>query len=136
MSYSHLIFVYGTLKRDLCRAHFLDGQQFLGEARTLPIYRLFDCGDYPGLRPASDGLSILGELWAVDLACLAILDREECLSAGLYARQAIEMDFPLPESVHESRVEAYFYLPSVNGFADCGDQWIKGRSAEKAIGNE
>ena len=120
----HLIFVYGTLKRGCCRSHFLEGQLFLGEARTLPKYRMYSCGTYPGLRLAEDGLSILGEVWSVDEACLARLDREEGVDEGLYSRGLIEMQLPLPETVAAVPVEAYYYLPSVAGFPDCGDRWI------------
>ena len=124
MPATHAIFVYGTLKRGFCRAHFLTGQLFLGDSRTLPQYRMFNCGTYPGLRPApNDGLAIVGELWAVDSECLARLDREEGVAEGLYARQRIELDEPLPANPIPARVEAYFYLPSVLGFPDCGECW-------------
>ena len=124
MPASHLIFVYGTLKRGLCRAHFLAGQHFVGVARSLPLYRMFNCGSYPGLRSApQDGLSIVGELWSVDSECLARLDREEGVHEGLYARQAIEMAAPFPAQLASSTCEAYFYLPSVEGLPDCGDCW-------------
>ena len=123
MPQQHLIFVYGTLKRGFCRAHFLAGQSFLGEARTLPKYRMYDCGTYPGLKPASDGLSILGEVWSVDEACLARLDQAEEVDTGLYSRAVIELAHPLPEPVRGTPVEAYFYHPSVTGFPDCEDQW-------------
>ena len=125
MPRQHLVFVYGTLKRGFCREHFLAGQSFLAEARTLPKYRMYDCGTYPGLKPCpQDGLSILGELWSVDDVCLARLDREEGGDEGLYARSLIELQPPLSESVAGSPVEAYFYRPSVVGFPDCGDRWV------------
>ena len=91
MPAAHLIFVYGTLKRGFCRAHLLTGQQFLGEARTQPLYRMFNCGTYPGLKLVpKDGLPIVGELWSVDSECLARLDREEGVAEGLYRRQLID----------------------------------------------
>ena len=124
MSHPHLIFVYGTLKRGLCRSHFLAGQLFLGAARTLSMYRMFNCGTYPGLTVHSDGLSILGELWAVDASCLARLDREEGVSDGLFGRYAIEMEGPVPECNSGDVIEAYFYLRTVAGFSDCGTVWI------------
>jgi len=123
MSASHFIFVYGTLKRGLCRAPFLAGQQFVGEVRTLPRYRMFDCGSYPGLRPAlHDGLSIIGELWSVDAECLARLDLEEGVAGGLYARRMIELAAPLAGEL-TTTCEAYFYLPGVEGYPDCGESW-------------
>lgn len=124
MASSHWIFVYGTLKRGLCRAHFLAGQHFWGEARTLPQYRMFDCGTYPGLKLASTGgLSIVGELWEVDEECLARLDQEEGLPEGLYARQRIELAPPASSPRPHSLIEAYYYLPSVDGYPDCGECW-------------
>ena len=118
-----VIFVYGTLKCGLIRAHFLEGQLYPGVARSLPKYRMYNCGTYPGLQASENGLSIIGELWAVDHACLARLDQEECLNVGLFARQAIEMDSPLLEFVSRPVIEAYFYLRSVAGFPDCGAEW-------------
>ncbi len=119
----HLIFVYGTLKRGFCREHFLAGQSFLTEARTLPKYCMYHCGTYPGLQPAEDGLSILGELWSVDEACLARLDREEGVDEGLFSRSVIELARSLSESVADEPVEAYFYRLSVVGFRSCGHSW-------------
>lgn len=125
MSTSRLIFVYGTLKRGFCRAHFLTGQLFLGDARTLPQYRMFDCGTYPGLKfVESGGLSIVGELWSVDDECLAQLDREEGVDERLYARQGIQLVELVPVDGSPELIEAYFYLPSVSEFPDCGECWI------------
>ena len=124
MPQRHLIFVYGTLKRGFCRSHLLAGQALLTEARTLPKYRMYDCGTYPGLKPATDGLAILGEVWSVDEACLARLDQEEGVAEGLYSRSTIELAHPLPASVTATPVEAYFYELPVTGFPDCGERWI------------
>ena len=124
MPASHMIFVYGTLKRGLCRAHLLTGQQFLGEARTQPLYRMFNCETYPGLKLVpQDGLSIVGELWSVDSECLARLDREEGVAEGLYRRQPIELAPPVPVPMTSANIEAYFYVHRVDGFPDCGDCW-------------
>ena len=121
-----LIFVYGTLKRGFCRAQFLAGQTFLNEARTQPKYRMYDCGSFPGLKLASDGLSIRGELWSVDEACLGRLDREEGVGTGLYSRSVIELAATLSDSVATAPVEAYFYCGAIREFPDCGDQWVDG----------
>jgi gamma-glutamylaminecyclotransferase len=129
MPHRHLIFVYGTLKRGFCRAHFLAGQLFLAEARTLPKYRMYDCGTYPGLKLCpQNGLAIRGEVWSVDTACLARLDQEEGVAEGLYSRSTIELAGSLPESVAASPIEAYYYGPAVAGYPDCGEQWIEGAS--------
>ncbi len=124
MASSHWIFVYGTLKRGLCRAGFLAGQHFWGEARTLPRYRMYNCGTYPGLKlSAENGLSIIGELWQVDDECLARRDREEGVADGLYVRHAIELAHTSGEPLPDLLIEAYFYVPGVAGYPDCGDCW-------------
>jgi gamma-glutamylaminecyclotransferase len=124
MPQPHLIFVYGTLKRGLCRAHLLTGQQFMGEARTQPLYRMYNCGSYPGLKlELNDGLSIVGELWSVDSECLALLDREEGVAEGLYSRLPIELATTVPAPITPAKIEAYFYVHRVDRFPDCGDCW-------------
>ena len=126
MPHRTLIFVYGTLKRGFCRAQFLAGQTFLGEASTPPKYRMYNCGTYPGLKLVADGLSIRGELWSVDEACLVRLDREEGVDEGLYSRSVIELATTLLDSVAPAPVEAYFYCGAISEFPDCGDQWVDG----------
>jgi gamma-glutamylcyclotransferase (GGCT)/AIG2-like uncharacterized protein YtfP len=120
------LFVYGTLKRGLSRNRYLDGQQFDGEARTSPYYRLLDCGSYPGLVPAAqlsvDGLSIEGEVWEIDSRCLQILDEVEAVGEGLYRRARVELEAPF-EAEH---VETYFFNRSTFGLRDCGTSWVKG----------
>ena len=45
----------------------LAGQEFVGEARTVPGFRLFDLGGFPGLVPVkADRDGVAGEIWAVD----------------------------------------------------------------------
>jgi gamma-glutamylaminecyclotransferase len=111
------LFVYGTLKRGLCRHYCLAGERFLGEARTLPRYRLLNLGDYPGLVEAAvGGRPIAGELYAVSPACLERLDRMEGVDVGLYARQAVALQTGEP-------AEAYFFLLPEEGYPDCGERW-------------
>ena len=116
---AHWIFVYGTLKRGDCRAWALRGQRFVGEARSRPEYRMYNVGTFPGLVRSSGGLSIQGELWQVDAACLKILDEVEGLAQGLYTREPITLQPP-----HDGLdVEAYFYARSTHGMRDCGAVW-------------
>ena len=64
-----LLFVYGTLKRGCCNHRHLAGQRFVGPARTVPGFTLYDLGGYPGLAPApEDTAGVAGEIWAVDAA--------------------------------------------------------------------
>lgn len=61
------LFVNGTLMRGLALHGNLAGAEFLGEARTAPIYRLHTIDDrHPGMfEVASGGISVLGELYRV-----------------------------------------------------------------------
>ena len=71
----NILFLYGTLKRGQKSHHFLAGQEFRGEATTMPLYRLYALGWHPGMVLEPDnGLEVTGELWAVDDVTLAKLD--------------------------------------------------------------
>jgi len=112
-----LIFIYGTLKRGKSNHRFMAGQRFLGPASTLPGYRLYQLDGYPGMiESPSSGASVEGEIWDVDAAALAELDRLEGLSEGLYERVPVK----LPAPWDAGKVETYLYLRSVAGRADLG----------------
>jgi len=116
----NLVFFYGTLKRGGSNHHYLAGQEFVAPARTAPGYRLFRLGDYPGM-VASPGAqaAITGEVWSVDDACLAELDRLEGTAEGLYQRVPVALAGSFPDG----GVEGYLYLRDVSGLADCGPTW-------------
>ena len=61
------LFVNGTLMRGLALHRNLDGAEFLGEARTAPIYRLHSVDDrHPGMyEVAEGGVSVTGEIYRV-----------------------------------------------------------------------
>ena len=113
------LFIYGTLKRGQQRADMLDGQRYLGNARSSPLYRMYQVEAYPGLVHDEGGVSLEGELWEVDQECLAELDQVERVDAGLYRRERIALEDPWQGAV----VEAYFYLHPVEGLEDCGRCW-------------
>ena len=115
------LFVYGTLKRGGSNHAFLSSQAFLSVARTSPGFTLFSLGAYPGMIPSPDDREgVLGELWAVDDACLAQLDKLEGLAEGLYCRAAIPL---APPPSNGTPVETYFYLRDLTGRAHLGAQW-------------
>jgi gamma-glutamylcyclotransferase (GGCT)/AIG2-like uncharacterized protein YtfP len=113
------VFVYGTLKRGEQRHRYLAGQTFVAAVRTQPLYRLYNLGEYPGLVGCANGLSIEGELWDVDDACLKQLDQVEGCDVGLYRRSPVELTPP-----HDAlRPATYFYEQNVDGLPDCGTCW-------------
>ncbi|MGV3664408.1 MAG: gamma-glutamylcyclotransferase family protein [Prosthecobacter sp.] len=115
-----LVFVYGTLKRGGDNHHWIEHQQFVAEARTLPLYRLHDLGGYPGMVHASqDGLSIEGEVWEVDEAGLIKLDVLEDTDGREYERVAV----PLLGAFADKHVEGYVYLRNIEGRRDVGACW-------------
>ncbi len=112
-----LIFVYGTLKRGKSNHHFLAGQRFVRAARTEPLYRLYLLGNYPGMvLDEEQGIPIEGEVWDVDLAALAELDRLEGTHEGLYSRVRVRLAPAYPGEM----IETYLYLRSVAGRPDLG----------------
>lgn len=111
-----LLFVYGTLKRGERNHGFLRGQEYLRPARTLPHYRLYNCGPYPGLvRDAKHGRVIDGELWRITEERLPILDSFE--GVGVFRRGPVEVEG------ETEPVVAYFYELDVTGLGDCGAAW-------------
>lgn len=109
------IFVYGTLKRDRSNHHWLKGQRFIAEARTQPIYRLYDMGGYPGMIRDDNGVAVEGEIWEVDSLGLTRLDVLEDIEGGEYERVLLELE--------GERVEGYLFLRDVSGRPDAGACW-------------
>jgi len=117
------VFVYGTLKRGGSNHALLAGQKFLGEARTPPGVTLYSLGDYPGLvRSPGDTAGVVGELWAVDDACLQQLDELEGVAEGLYARVPIKLAPPFDDQP----VETYLYLRPLDNRTAIGTDWPPG----------
>ncbi len=115
-----LVFVYGTLKRGGDNHGWIKQQQFVAEARTLPFYRLYDLGGYPGMvRVPKQGLSIEGEVWEVDEAGLAKLDVLEDTEGGEYERVVV----PLDGAFASTHVEGYLYLRSIEDRRELGTCW-------------
>ncbi len=58
------LFVNGTLMRGLALHDNLEGAEFLGEAATEPVYRMYSIDDrHPGMFEVDDGgVSVKGEL--------------------------------------------------------------------------
>lgn len=121
-----LVFVYGTLKRSGVNHHLLAGQSFVGEARTVRGFRIYDLGNYPGMVAAQDDQDgVSGEVWSVDTECLARLDAFEGVSEQLYTRGRVPLIGPLAGV----EVEGYLYARSTAGTAI-----IQGGSWRNAVG--
>ena len=121
-----LLFVYGTLKRGGANHGWLDGQAFLGPARTGPGATLYSLGEYPGLvADPSDTEGVAGELWAVDAACLARLDAFEGVPEKLYARENARLAQTPPgvSAADAARAQLYRYLRKVDPRAHIGSNW-------------
>jgi gamma-glutamylaminecyclotransferase len=101
-----LLFVYGTLKRD-CKNHVhIAGQCYVGEARSVAGYRLYDLGSYPGMVPdTTDTEGVTGEVWSVDETALAHLDDFEGIAEGLYRREPLQLLAPFDQA----NVHGYLY---------------------------
>jgi gamma-glutamylaminecyclotransferase len=126
MALTFRLFVYGTLKGDGCRRHVLAGQRFVGPARTLPRYALYDLGPYPGLVADAAGQVIEGELYEVAEGARPTLDSAEG-APSLFKLEPIELDGVT------GPVVAYFYQRSVKGRPRCAGVWqnVPGRDEEE-----
>lgn len=117
-----LLFVYGTLKRGCSNHHHLAGQTFIGAARTVAGFRLFDLGGYPGIAAvAEDRTAVIGEIWSVDAAALARLDTFEGVHEGLYRRAPIALEPPFSTQT----IDAYFPALNPSGRTEVGSEWIE-----------
>jgi gamma-glutamylaminecyclotransferase len=114
-----ILFLYGTLKRGEKSHRLLAGQRFVGEATTEPRYRLYDLGPYPGLVADVAGVAVAGELWDVDAAGLAELDRFEGVP-DLFVRELVAVRGTA------GPVEAYLYARPVPSGARSGGSWPLG----------
>jgi gamma-glutamylcyclotransferase (GGCT)/AIG2-like uncharacterized protein YtfP len=70
------LFVYGTLRRGEYNHRLLKNAPFLGRYRTAARYTLFHLGRYPAAM-AAGRTAVVGEVYALDKALLARLDRLE-----------------------------------------------------------
>lgn len=90
---SDVIFVYGTLKEGFANFHVNAGVRLPGEFETTERYPLYVMGEYliPWLVDrAGEGECVAGQLFAVDVAALKLMDELERLNEpGWYTRRHI-----------------------------------------------
>lgn len=106
-----LLFVYGTLKQGGGNHAVLSDQSFVGEARTVAGFRLFDLGEYPGMiADPNSAVRVTGEVWSVSDEALTRLDAFEGVPEGLYRRVAISLERPFSEEA----VQTYLYARTIS----------------------
>ena len=111
-----ILFFYGSLKRGLSNHHRVAGQTYLGDAITIPAYRIIEIEQYGGMiRDDANGLAVTGELWAVDAKCLADLDEFE-MGEGLWARMPVNI------AGHDG-VQSYCWTGAVPAGGRSGAVW-------------
>jgi gamma-glutamylcyclotransferase (GGCT)/AIG2-like uncharacterized protein YtfP len=86
----HLVFTYGTLLKGEVNHHLLARACFVADARTEPCFELFDLGPFPAMSTGGE-TAVLGEVYAVDEATLARLDRLEG-HPSFYQRTQIRLE--------------------------------------------
>jgi gamma-glutamylaminecyclotransferase len=120
------IFVYGTLKRGLSNHGWISDQQFISEARTAIICRMYDCGGFSGMVPVDhDGLSIHGKIWEADDAGRRKPDILEDVAGGGYALEpVILMDSDTGTDGVLEIVCTYIYKRSVVVMREAGTEWM------------
>lgn len=96
------VFVYGTLLAGEGNHRLLATATLVGEARTEPAFELRDLGHFPGLVKRG-ACSVTGEVYEVDAATLAALDRLEG-HPRFYRRVCIALD-------DGTNVETYLLTP-------------------------
>jgi|SRR5262245_101893 len=112
-----VLFIYGTLKAGQKNHAMLAGQEFIGPASTLPIYRLYGLDWHPGLvLDKQHGTAVRGELWAVDDRTLAKLDEYEGVPEW-FTRDHIAI------ADRAGDVQAYFFNGPVPADAPSGSEW-------------
>lgn len=117
-----LLFVYGTLKRDCSNHRHLADQRFVGLARTVAGYRLYDLGGYPGIIMFPDDREgVVGEVWSVDEDALRRLDHFEGVHEGLYRREPIPLQAPFAGQ----SIDAYVSVLPVVGRLEVGNEWLE-----------
>jgi gamma-glutamylcyclotransferase (GGCT)/AIG2-like uncharacterized protein YtfP len=92
-SMTHRVFVYGTLKRGFPNHSLLKGCESIGDAATVPTYKMIENG-FPVIMPDPAGKPLAGEIYIVDGDTLARLDQLEREGTS-YDRKLIDVSLRL-----------------------------------------
>jgi gamma-glutamylcyclotransferase (GGCT)/AIG2-like uncharacterized protein YtfP len=131
---THRVFVYGTLKRGYPNNPLLEGSEYLGEAVTVPTYKAVTVLTYkmvgtnfPVIMPDPSGKPVAGEIYTVDDATLARLDRLEGEGRS-YDRVMIDATLPLSNG-ERLPTQAFIYVGREDRF---GEMFARGPFYEQA----
>jgi gamma-glutamylcyclotransferase (GGCT)/AIG2-like uncharacterized protein YtfP len=123
---THRVFVYGTLKRGYPNNPLLEGSEFLGEAVTVPTYKMVRTS-FPVIMPDPSGKPVSGEIFTVDDATLARLDQLE-REGRSYDRVMIDATLPLSNG-ERLPTRAFIYVGREDRF---GEIFARGPLYEQA----
>jgi len=110
------VFVYGTLRQGCSNNYLLSGAMYLGAAWTRDRFALY-VHDYPCLVKDRAAAFIRGEVYLVDAAVLARLDRLEN-HPHWYVREKKPVRLDLGGEIH---AWIYFFPEPRGRLVDCGD---------------
>lgn len=133
----HLVFVYGTLKNGHLRSSVLQNERYLGIARTVSKYAMYQYGGYPALvsSPEENNHPITGELYEVGDEMMVRLDEIEGTAVGLFQRGEVALDevnltqLPLSENcwtwINSKKAVAYIFRDAdkLKGARNCHSFW-------------
>ena len=114
---SHLVFVYGTLKRGFSNHHILKDAEFLGSGETTEsVFTMYHLGGFPGVVLGGNS-DIKGELYSVDEATLQHCDWLEG-HPNFYKRLPVEV------KVGSEFITAWMYIYQHNtGDREVLEEW-------------
>ena len=116
-----LVFVYGTLKREMANHRRLAGARFVGPAQLGGLH-LYDLGPFPMAVATDDPAAMLqGEVYGVDAVQLADLDRFEGVPR-LYERQRHQLSDGRAVWVYVGRSQQVRHVRRITSWPPASDQ--------------
>ncbi|THB66331.1 MAG: gamma-glutamylcyclotransferase [Desulfovibrio sp.] len=126
---THLVFVYGTLRQGFSNHGLMHGARFLGAARTKESFALY-CETIPYVCTKTRVSPIIGEVYEVDSALLAALDRLEEHPRWYERRPARIL---LNDSGQEMTAWCYFNDHPRGVLVPCGDFADAARASDRDV---
>lgn len=127
----HLVFVYGTLKKDKGNSRNLAGCEYLGTGRTVTGFTMYSPSFPVLMKPSAENLKHFasGEVYAVDAD--VILTKLDPLEANGYMYNRVRLPISMLEQ--EVKTKTGVYKPIVNCWAYLGveDYWNRSKGSMK-----